>query len=225
MVEDDSNFGAILKRKLEDFGFDVVHVTDGEAAIKTFNKKLYDIVLLDIVLPKKNGFEVAEVVRQKDDNIPVIFLTSKSLDEDKIKGFKTGGDDYITKPFSLQELLLRIDVWLKRSKKLNADKRAKFKFGKLTFDYAELSFLNANGEKITEVTQKEADLLKFLLENPNKTLTREVVLIHVWGKDDYFLGRSMDVFIAKIRRRIARIEGIQLVTLHGIGFKLIIPEK
>ena len=222
LVEDDYNFGSVVKKKLEETGYDVTFCSDGEIAWRTFQKSQFDLCLLDIVMPKKNGYELAHQIRLKNDLVPIMFLTSKSQDEDIIRGFKNGADDYLAKPFSMQELMYRMEVWLKRSRKLSADKKAVFKIGKVTFDYPELSITNSKGRTIA-VTQKEADLMKFLLENANKTLKREEILYHVWGKDDYFLGRSMDVFITKVRKHIAGIEGAELITLHGIGFKFVVP--
>jgi DNA-binding response OmpR family regulator len=219
LVEDDYNLGAITKKRLEESGYEVTHCSDGDIAWKQFQKSLFDICLLDVVMPKKNGFELAKQIRQKNDLIPILFLTSKSEDEDKISGFKHGADDYVTKPFSMQELLLRIEVFLKRTRPLNADKRAQFTVGKTTFDYGELKLTDKNGKLKATLTQKEADLLKFFCENANKTLKREEILYHVWGKDDYFLGRSMDVFITKIRKHFSDDKDVKLETLHGIGFK------
>ncbi len=223
LVEDDYNLGAITKKRLEESGYEVTHCSDGEIAWKTFQKSLYDICLLDVVMPKKNGFELARQIRQKNDLIPILFLTSKSQDEDKISGFKHGADDYVTKPFSMQELLLRIEVFLKRTRPLNADKRTTYTVGKITFDYGELKLTDSSGKLKASLTQKEADLLKFFCENANKTLKREEILYHVWGKDDYFLGRSMDVFITKIRKHFVDDKDVKLETLHGIGFKFYVP--
>ncbi|UYQ93276.1 response regulator transcription factor [Chitinophaga horti] len=223
LVEDDYNLGAVTKRRLEEAGYEVTHCSDGEMAWKQFQKAMFDICLLDVVMPKKDGFTLAQQIRKKNDLIPILFLTSKSMDEDKITGFKTGADDYVTKPFSMQELLMRIEVFLKRTRPLNADKRAQFQLGPLTFDYGELKLLDKDGKTKSTLTQKEADLLKFFCENANKTLKREEILYHVWGKDDYFLGRSMDVFITKIRKHFDDVDDIRLETLHGIGFKFYVP--
>jgi DNA-binding response OmpR family regulator len=224
LVEDDQNVGAVTKKRLEDAGYDVVHSTDGQMAWEQFQLRTFDICLLDVVMPKKDGFTLAEQIRRKNDFIPILFLTSKTMDEDKIKGFKTGADDYITKPFSMQELLLRIEVFLKRSKSttvVTTDKRTQYSIGKLTFDYNDLILREKNGEVSSTLTQKEADLLKYLCDNANKTLKREEILFHVWGKDDYFLGRSMDVFITKIRRYLKEDPRIQIVNIRGVGYKLI----
>lgn len=226
LVEDDQNVGAVTKKRLEEAGYDVVHCIDGQMAWDQFQLRTFDICLLDVVMPKKDGFTLAEQIRRKNDFIPILFLTSKAMDEDKIKGFKTGADDYITKPFSMQELLLRIEVFLKRSKSTTVvatEKRTQYTIGKLTFDYNDLILREKNGEVSSTLTQKEADLLKYLCDNANKTLKREEILFHVWGKDDYFLGRSMDVFITKLRKHFKTDPAIKLETLHGVGFRFNIP--
>lgn len=225
LVEDDYNLGIITRKRLIEAGYEVDHVVDGILAYTHFMKTTYDLILLDIVLPKKNGYEVAKLIRGKNELIPIVFLSSKAADEDRIRGFKFGGDDYLTKPFSMQELLLRIDVWLKRSRTIGNDKTVTFKIGKLVFDYTEMRIINTVNKSVAIVTQREADLLKFLLINANKTIKREEILYHVWGKDDYFLGRSMDVFMTKIRKRFESETNVELVTLHGIGYKLVIEGK
>lgn len=226
LVEDDQNVGAVTKKRLEEAGYDVVHSTDGQMAWEQFQLRTFDICLLDVVMPKKDGFTLAEQIRRKNDFIPILFLTSKAMDEDKIKGFKTGADDYITKPFSMQELLLRIEVFLKRTKSAvnnTTEKRTQYNIGKLTFDYNDLILREKNGEVSSTLTQKEADLLKYLCDNANKTLKREEILFHVWGKDDYFLGRSMDVFITKLRKHFRTDPAVKLETLHGVGFRFNVP--
>src|SRR5690606_17586979 len=167
---------------------------------KDFMRNNYDICLFDVMLPKKDGFTVAQQVRKKNEVIPIIMLTAKAMDEDKIAGFKSGADDYITKPFNMEELLLRIEVHLKRTKKNEDDGPKTWQIGSLVFDYANLT-LNSKDENKT-LTQKEADLLKYLVSNANQLLKREDILINVWGKEDYFLGRSMDVFITKLRKHL-----------------------
>ena len=152
--------------------------------------------------------------------IPIFFITAKSLEEDKIKGFETGADDYITKPFSMQELLLRMEVFLRRTKKLQADAVEVFSIGRMQFTYTELKIYD--GTASVSLTQREADLLKFFAQHPNKILKREEVLLHVWGKDDYFLGRSMDVFITKLRKHLKADAAIVLETIHGVGFRLVV---
>jgi DNA-binding response OmpR family regulator len=218
LAEDDTTLSFVIKDSLQEAGFDVTACTNGEQAWQQFQKKEFDICLLDVNMPVRDGFALAKRIRQQSDVVPIIFLTAKSLEEDKLKGFDAGADDYVTKPFSMQELIKRIEVFLRRTKKLNADVKEEFTLGKLRFNYNELKIYD--GEDIIGLTQKEADLLKFLAGNSNKILKREEVLINVWGKDDYFLGRSMDVFITKLRKHFKADPSINLETIHGVGFRL-----
>ena len=218
LVEDDPVLGYIVKDFLQKQGYEVTHCTDGDVAWHQFMKNIYDICLLDILLPgKKDGMELANSIRKKNENIPIILLSSKNLDNDKIAGFESGADDYLTKPFNLQELLMRIQVFLKRSKKKEDKGTVLFKIGDLDFDYTNLTLGN---EKIEhQLTQREADLVRYLCLNANRVLKRDEILMNVWGKDDYFLGRSMDVFITKVRKYLKSQTSAKLLTIHGIGFK------
>ena len=173
------------------------------------------------MMPKKDGLTLAAQIRQKNNKVPVIFMTAKSMDEDRIAGFKAGGDDYITKPFNMEELLLRIEVFLKHTKKNDEDEKKVFNIGNLVFDYANLTLIE--GEKKNQLTQKEADLLRYLCVNANTVVKREEILMDVWGKEDPFLGRSMDVFMTKLRKYLKDVEGVELQTIHRVGFKLILP--
>jgi DNA-binding response OmpR family regulator len=217
LAEDDLSLGYVIKDNLADAGYEVVLCPDGQTAIEKFDKGQFDICLLDVMMPNKDGFSVAKKIRQHSDVIPILFLTARSMEEDRIKGFLSGADDYITKPFSMQELLLRMDVFMRRTRKLSADNVQQFSIGKLTFSYSDLK-LHTPAESFT-LTQKEADLLKFLCEHANHILKREEVLLHVWGKDDYFLGRSMDVFMTKLRKYFKADPAIVLETIHGVGFR------
>lgn len=217
LAEDDLSLGYVIKDNLQDAGYEVVLCPDGQTAIEKFDKTQYDICLLDVMMPHKDGFTVAKKIRQQSDMIPILFLTAKSMEEDKIKGFLTGADDYITKPFSMQELLLRMDVFIRRSRKLHAESIQEFSIGNMKFSYTDLK-LNTPAETFT-LTQKEADLLKFLCEHANHILKRDEVLLNVWGKDDYFLGRSMDVFMTKLRKYFKADPSIILETIHGVGFR------
>jgi DNA-binding response OmpR family regulator len=218
LAEDDLSLGYVIKDNLADAGYDVVLCADGQAAIDKFGKESFDICLLDVMMPNKDGFEVAKKIRQQSDLIPILLITAKSLEEDRIHGFECGADDYIVKPFSMQELLLRIDVFLRRTKKMYSERNLNFRIGKMKFSFNDLKL--SIGATIYNMTQKEAELLLFLCEHPNRILKREEVLLNVWGKDDYFLGRSMDVFITKLRKYFKADSSIQIETIHGMGFRL-----
>ena len=219
LVEDDTSLGFVIKDGLETVNYEVTHCTDGNQGLQTFNKNFFDLCLFDIMLPLKDGISLAQAVRRKNDHIPIIFITAKNMSEDKIAGFKAGADDYITKPFNMEELLLRIDVFIKRTKA--STEQTKFDIGKCKFDMENLSVDGPNTS--VRLTQKEADLLYFFCQNPNKIVKREEVLTKVWGKDDYFLGRSMDVFITKLRKYLKDETDIEIQTIHGVGFKFMFP--
>ena len=217
LAEDDKSLGLLVKDHLTEAGYDVELCADGRQAIEKFDKDAFDICILDIMMPDKDGYAVAKKIRQQSDIVPILFLTAKALEEDRIKGFMTGADDYVTKPFSMQELLLRMDVFLRRSKKFTPASTS-FEIGSIRFDPASLR-LDTTEENF-HLTQKEADLLSFLCTNPNRILKREEILLNVWGKDDYFLGRSMDVFMTKLRKYFKSDPDVTLETIHGIGFRL-----
>jgi DNA-binding response OmpR family regulator len=218
LAEDDLSLGYVIKDNLADAGYEVVLCADGQAAIDKFSKEDFDICLLDVMMPNKDGFAVAKKIRQQTDLIPILLITAKSLEEDRIHGFECGADDYIIKPFSMQELLLRIEVFLRRTKKMYSEKAANFQIGNMKFSFNDLKL--SVGGTAYNMTQKEAELLLFLCEHPNKILKREEVLLHVWGKDDYFLGRSMDVFITKLRKYFKGDDSVHIETIHGMGFRL-----
>jgi DNA-binding response OmpR family regulator len=220
LAEDDANLSFVIKDNLQEAGYEVTHCADGEAAWQQFQKKGFDICLLDINMPLRDGFSLAKKIRGLSDVVPILFITAKSLQEDKIKGFETGADDYIIKPFSMQELLLRMDVFLRRTKKIQSDAAEVFTIGQFQFYFSDLKITSTDGT--STLTQKEADLLKFFAQHPNKILKREEVLLHVWGKDDYFLGRSMDVFVTKLRKHLKADTNINLETIHGVGFRLVL---
>src|SRR5690625_4007435 len=217
LVEDDLNLGFVISDNLEEAGYDVVHAANGEAGWNEFKRGIFDLALLDIMMPKKDGIALAKQIRKNNAMIPLLFLTARSMETDRISGFKAGADDYIVKPFSMKELLLRIAVFLRRTQALNSDKNKSYNLCGITFNYPELSLIYPDQSSIS-LTQKEAELLKFLCENPNRTLRREDILLHVWGKSDYFLGRSMDVFITKLRKHFKSTSQIDLATVHGVGF-------
>lgn len=218
LAEDDLSLGYVIKDNLVDAGYEVALCADGQSAIDKFTKENFDICLLDVMMPNKDGFAVAKKIRQQTDQVPILFITAKSLEEDRIHGFEVGADDYITKPFSMQELLLRIEVFLRRTKKMYSEKTVNFQIGKMNFSFNDLKL--SIGGTAYNMTQKEAELLLFLCEHPNRILKREEVLLNVWGKDDYFLGRSMDVFITKLRKYFRSDTTVHIETIHGMGFRL-----
>lgn len=220
IVEDDPNLGDILSEYLALKGFNTTLRKDGEEGLEAFNNEKYSICILDIMMPKKDGFALAKEIRIKNKNIPIIFLTAKSLKEDTIRGLKIGADDYMTKPFSMEELLLRIRAVLRRIGNNNSDINSSiFQVGKFTFDHNK-QLLEDDGE-IIKLTTKESELLKLLVLNQNKTLQRTVALKSVWGDDSYFNARSMDVYIAKLRKLLKKDTSLQILTVHGEGFKLL----
>jgi DNA-binding response OmpR family regulator len=219
LVEDDQTLNFIVKDNLEQAGYSVISVEDGESAIRTFKTEKFSLCLLDVMLPKKDGFTVAREIREMDDHVPIIFLTARSMTEDRINGLTIGGDDYITKPFSMEELLLKIRIFLKRtqtSAESVADQNC-YKLGIFNF-YFESLILESNGERKT-LTYKEAELLRYFCDNPNKVLSRSDILKQVWGSDDYYLGRSLDVFISRLRKYLGNDDTIKILNLHGIGFR------
>lgn len=221
LVEDDLNLGIVTKDVLEMEGFAVDHCLDGESGKTAFLNRQYQLVLIDVMLPLLDGFSLAAFIREKNSVIPLIFLTAKNMKEDKIKGFKTGADDYITKPFSTEELVLRISAVLRRTSGETIEVRpeeTQYAFGKFTFNYSEQSL--SIKDKTVQLTKKEAEVLRMLCKYQNKLLRREVALKEVWGENDYFMGRSMDVYIAKLRKRLRDDPAISIINVHNAGFKL-----
>ena len=221
-VEDDETLSFVTKDNLELNGYNVVHFADGKSALDQFTKFNFDLCILDVMLPEMDGYTLASNIRKSDQETPILFLTAKSLKEDRIHGLKLGADDYITKPFSIEELILKIEVFLKR-KFVNAPTQDNSKLGMFSFDYRNLKLSTENGS--TNLTQKEADLLKLLLDNKNNTLTRENILKKLWGENDYFLGRSMDVFISRIRKHLRPDPNLKIENVHGVGFRLLEQEN
>lgn len=218
LVEDDPSLGFVIKDNLSIKGFDVTLCKDGEEGENTFHNQCFDLCILDVMLPKKDGFTIAKSIRQKDKRVPILFLTAKSMMEDKLAGFQTGADDYITKPFSLDELICRIEVFLRRSQTKETGSNNVYSVGGFSFDPSNLTLKNHTSEKT--LTQKEAEVLKLLYQNRDRVLKREEILKEVWGDDDYFMGRSMDVFISKLRKYLKDDPSIQIVNYHGVGFRL-----
>jgi len=219
-VEDDETLSFITKDHLELQGFEIIHCADGEDALCHIKEDQFDLAILDVMLPKVDGFELARKLREKDTEIPILFLTAKSMKEDRLEGFKLGGDDYITKPFSIEELMMRIEVFLRRRKVTNAIKKDTFQLGEYSFHYPNLTL--TIGGKSETLTQKEADLLQFFANHPNQVLKRSEILTKIWGEDDYFLGRSLDVFISRLRKYLSADEQLKIENLHGVGFKFVI---
>jgi DNA-binding response OmpR family regulator len=218
LVEDDPSLGFVIKDNLIVKGYDVTLCKDGEEGERSFALNPFNLCIFDIMLPKKDGFSLARSVREKNKQIPIIFLSAKAMMEDKLEGFQTGADDYITKPFSLEELYCRIEVFLRRSNGAADTADKFFHIGDYEFDYVNLSLKSSGLEK--SLTQKEADVLKLLYIHRDRVLKREEILTQIWGSDDYFLGRSMDVFISKLRKYLKEDPRIQIVNYHGVGFKL-----
>jgi DNA-binding response OmpR family regulator len=217
-VEDDEVLGFITKDNLELNGLQVSHATTGKEAVKMFKNNHFDLCLIDIMLPEMDGFSVAQEIRSRNSEIPIIFLTAKSLKEDRIKGLKIGADDYITKPFSIEELLLKIQVFLKRKYITGNKQISKLKIGKYELDPDNLT-LHID-DSSSQMTKKEAELLQLLIENKNKIIERATILERVWGENDYFMGRSMDVFISRLRKYLKQDPEISIENIHGVGFRL-----
>ncbi|PTN08725.1 response regulator transcription factor [Mangrovibacterium marinum] len=219
LAEDDKTLNFIIRDNLEEAGYVVSTADDGEQALQKFTDESFDLCLLDVMMPKLDGFSLAKKIRDENETIPILFLTAKSLNEDKINGFSIGGDDYITKPFSMEELLMRIKVFLKRSMSPAEDEGdfLSCKVGQFNFVFNDLSL--QHGDKKRTLTYKEAELLRYFCENPNRVLSRSDILKNVWGSDDYYLGRSLDVFISRLRKYLASDENIRIINLHGIGFR------
>jgi two-component system response regulator VicR len=218
-VEDDLNLAFVTKDNLVLEGYEVIHCENGKDALIAIEKSKFDLCVLDIMLPIIDGFEIAKVMREKDHNIPIIFLSAKSLPEDKIKGLKLGADDYITKPFSIEELILKIKVFLKRSaiKVVKPAKQEIQKIGKYLFDFENLQLRFKQNQ--INLTNKEASLLQLLFVRQNQIIKREEILMLIWGDDDYFLGRSLDVFISRLRNYLKKDKTIKIENIHSVGFR------
>ncbi len=220
LAEDDKNLGLLLKEYLSAKGFDTSLCEDGEEAYSAFLKGKFDICIFDVMMPKKDGFTLARDIRLINTEIPIIFLTAKSLKEDVIEGFKLGADDYMTKPFSMEELLVRIEAVLRRTvgSKQEAEQEI-FKLGKLTFDSKKQMLIH--NDQTIKLTTKESELLRLLCTNANRVLERNYALKTIWSDDNYFNARSMDVYITKLRKHLKVEEGIEIINVHGKGYKLI----
>lgn len=220
-AEDDETLAFLTKDSLQMHGYSVDHFADGDTCLKAFRDKRYDLCILDIMLPGKDGFALAESIRKLNKDIPILFLSAKTLKEDRLRGLRTGADDYLVKPFSMEELILKIDIFLSRSRKFKMPVKKSYKIGAWVFDSD--NYMLTRGKESILLTQKQAALLQYLLDNKNTVLRREQILNAVWGQDDYYYGRSLDVFISRLRKIFAEEDSFRIQTLHGIGFKLVDP--
>lgn len=221
LAEDDANLGNLLCDYLKAKGYHTVLAANGEEAFNLFAKGVYNLCLLDVMMPIKDGFTVAKEIRKINDSIPIIFLTAKSMKEDTLEGFEVGADDYITKPFSMEELLARIAAVLRRSLgSVEKQEQTEFLIGKYKFDYKKRALLH-KGES-QKLTSKENDLLRLLCLNEGKVLERTYALKAIWEDDTYFNARSMDVYIAKLRKHLKQDEAIEIMNVHGRGFRFLV---
>ncbi|MFZ6013834.1 MAG: response regulator transcription factor [Bacteroidota bacterium] len=220
LAEDDANMSFMLQDNLTMAGYDVDVFSDGQSALSAYVKNNYDICVLDVMLPKMDGFTLAHDIRKLDIKVPIIFLTAKALKEDRIRGFKLGADDYITKPFSVEEFLLRIETILKRvyQQPSKADEQFVYKIGGLICDFYNQQI--KSGTETVQLTHKEAKLLKLFCVNQNKVIERDVIQKAIWEDEGYFVGRSMDVFISRLRKLLKADQTINILNVHGVGYKL-----
>lgn len=221
LVEDDASLGFVIKDSLMMKGYEVFLCMDGERGHQAFEEGEFDVCILDVMMPKKDGFALAQSIRRKDKNIPILFITAKAMLEDKIAGFESGGDDYLVKPFNMEELCMRIEVFLRRSNG-TAVGQEPVQLGEYVFDPRTLALKHPKGQR--SLTQKEADVLALLWQSRDRILKREEILKKIWGDDDYFLGRSMDVFISKLRKYLKDDPSLEIVNYHGVGFRLEVKE-
>jgi DNA-binding response OmpR family regulator len=221
LCEDDPNLGQLLSSYLRVKGYEVVWAQDGVEGLKAFHRGTFDFVILDVMMPVKDGYQVAEEIRRESRHLPILFLTARSSEEDTIEGFKVGADDYMTKPFSMEELVLRIQAILRRSAALPepGEEVVHFQIGTFDYDYNNQTLHHLSGE--SRLTTKENELLFLLCRHKNALLERQFALKQIWGDANYFNGRSMDVYIAKLRRHLKADPSIEILNVHGKGFKLI----
>jgi DNA-binding response OmpR family regulator len=222
LVEDDTNLGGVLQEYMSLKGYAVDLCRDGEAGWTAFQKGEYDLCIVDVMMPKQDGFSLARSIRAKNEHVPIVFVTAKSMQADKVEGFNIGADDYITKPFSIEELMLRVQAIMRRAKQSPQTQRFpdEFKLGEYNFQYN--NQILRHPEANTQLTSKEADLLKMLCLHANQVMKRETALKSIWGDDSYFNGRSMDVFITKLRKYLKLDPSVEIVNVHGSGYKLVI---
>lgn len=223
-VEDDTTLLYVTKDNLELKGYSIDYCEDGIAALDKVNKRLYDLCILDVMLPKMDGFTLATKIREKNADIPILFLTAKSAMEDRIRGLQLGADDYITKPYSIEELVLKIEVFLRRSRIISTEDKLPivFNLGKYTFNPA--NQLLTDGSSSRQLTYRESELLKFLAINAGQIVKREDILMSVWGNDHYFSSRSLDVFISRLRKLLNKDVTVCIDNVHNVGYKLKISD-
>lgn len=221
LCEDDENLGMLLREFLQAKGFNADLCPDGEKGYKAFLKGKYDLCVLDVMMPKKDGFTLAQEIRNVNGEVPIIFLTAKNLKDDVLEGFKIGADDYITKPFSMEELVVRIDAILRRVKGKKDREVTLFRIGKFTFDTQKQVLVS--GDSTQKLTTKESELLALLCSHVNDILERNYALKTIWVDDNYFNARSMDVYITKLRKLLKGDPSIEIINIHGKGYKLIAP--
>ena len=223
LCEDDENLGMLLREYLQAKGYMTELCADGEAGFKAFMKSKFDICVLDVMMPKKDGFTLAQEIRQTNAEMPIIFLTAKTQNEDIVDGFKLGADDYITKPFSMEELVFRIEAILRRVRGKKSKESTLYNIGKFTFDTQKQ--LLSIGDEHRKLTTKENELLSLLCSHANEILQRDFALKTIWIDDNYFNARSMDVYITKLRKHLKDDPQIEIINIHGKGYKLIAPEE
>lgn len=218
-VEDDETLAFLTADNLENH-FEVLHCNNGKEAFDLFCKETFDLCVLDIMLPDMDGFEIATEIRKRNQEVPIIFLSAKTMKEDRIKGLKLGADDYLIKPYSIEELILKIEIFLNRSQKSVEKSVKSYQFG--SFDFEPENYQLKNSEKNITLTEREAALLQLFLDNPNTVLKREKILTALWGTDDYFMGRSLDVFISRLRKIIKDETNVRIENIPRVGFKLVV---
>ena len=223
LCEDDENLGMLLREYLQAKGYSTVLCPDGEQGFKEFTKNKYDIAVLDVMMPKKDGFTLAQDIRQANADLPIIFLTAKTLKEDILEGFKIGADDYITKPFAMEELVFRVEAILRRVRGKKTKESTLYHIGKFVFDTQKQ--LLTIGDQQTKLTTKENELLALLCSHANEILQRDFALKTIWIDDNYFNARSMDVYITKLRKHLKDDDQIEIINIHGKGYKLIVPNQ
>jgi len=223
LAEDDENLGMLLQNYLKAKGFDADWFTNGDLAYKAYKRAKYDFCVLDVMMPVKDGFTLAKEIREIDRDVPIIFLTAKSMKEDIYEGFTIGADDYLTKPFNMDELVFRIEAILRRSHGAQVSDQKQFKLGRYYFDFDKQTLIL--DDKVSKLTTKESELLKLLCDNQNNVLERNYALKTIWNDDNYFNARSMDVYITKLRKYLKDEPEIEILNIHGKGFKLLVPQN